>query len=123
VSIILKVNYFDFSINNASKWILSMAAYLFISVIPQEFIYRVVFFYRYRKVFKSAISLFIVSAMLFSFVHIVYHNIHAVMLTFFGGLLFASTYYKYNSYVLSVAEHFVYGLILYASGYGSAFFE
>jgi membrane protease YdiL (CAAX protease family) len=103
-------------------WVLVMLAYPLVSVVPQELIYRVFFFERYRPLFGRGRSMVLASAAVFSFAHIVFQNWMAIFLTFPGGLLFAYTYRRAGSLLLVSAEHALYGCAIFTIGYGEFFF-
>jgi membrane protease YdiL (CAAX protease family) len=55
--------------------------------------------------------------------HIVYRNPLAVVLTFFGGLIFAWRYKVTNSLLTSSFEHALYGCWLFTVGLGDFFYH
>ncbi|MBF7072753.1 hypothetical protein ISG33_04980 [Glaciecola sp. MH2013] len=117
-------------------WIAIIFVYVLLSVLPQEGLYRVFFFRRYRSLFfgeqhvnktkrlfaKENVIFVTVNALLFSLAHLFFFNIIVLLLTFCGGVLFASTYlqsYKYRSaYLIICIEHACYGLWLFTVGLG-----
>lgn len=108
---------------NPRLWLLIMVFYPFVSAYPQELIYRSFLFHRYKEVFKNPVALFWVSVATFSFLHIIYDNWVAVVLTIVGGYLFTKTYNQSNSLILASIEHSLYGLLIFTSGLGSFFYE
>lgn len=105
-------------------WLLVMLLYPFVSAFVQEVLFRNYFFYRYESLFKGHLFLFVfVNALLFSYVHIIFENWIALVFTFFGGLLFAQTYLKTRSTLLTSIEHSLYGNTLYTLGLGHYFFH
>jgi len=104
-------------------WLLVMVAYPIVSVFPQELIYRAFFFERYRPLFGSGLGMVISTALLFAFGHIVFHNWPAVVLTGFGGWLFATTYRRTSSLLLVSVEHALYGCAIFTIGDGHYFFD
>jgi membrane protease YdiL (CAAX protease family) len=58
------------------------------------------------------------SAAAFSLMHIVFKNPLALLLTFAGGILFAKTYEKTDSLVISLIEHALYGNYVFTLGLG-----
>ena len=107
---------------NPRKWLLVMFAYPIVSVMPQEVIYRVFFFERYRALFGRGAGMVFTSATVFSFGHVVFHNWPAMVLTLAGGLLFAKTYQRTGSLRLVAFEHALYGGAVFTIGYGEFFF-
>ena len=104
-------------------WLLILFGYPLLSVFPQELVYRAFFFERYRPLFGQGAILVMASAVVFGFGHIVFHNSISVVLTFFGGLLFAITYRRTRSLIIVSAEHALYGCAIFTIGYGQYFFD
>ncbi len=104
-----------------SNWLLFISilgVYTFLSVWPQEIIYRTFFFMRYGHLFKSKALLILVNAIVFSLAHIIFQNTLVTVLTLIGGLFFAYTYNKTRSTLLVSIEHAVYGNWLFTVGMG-----
>lgn len=107
--------------NHPAIWLMVMVAYPLVSVVPQEVIYRAFFFERYQSLFGRNRGMILASAMLFSFGHVVFHNWPAVVLTFFGGGLFALTYRRTASLLAVSVEHALYGCAIFTLGFGRYF--
>ena len=106
------------------RWLAVMLFYPVFSAFIQEVLFRNFFFYRYERLFEGRILLLVtVNALLFAYVHIVFENWIAVIFTFFGGLLFAQTYLKTRSTLLTAIEHSLYGNTLYTLGLGYYFYH
>ncbi|MGY6648989.1 CPBP family intramembrane glutamic endopeptidase [Wenyingzhuangia sp. IMCC45574] len=95
-----------------------MLVYTFLSVIPQEFIYRVFFFYRYRKLARKPELFYLWNALLFSIAHLMFHSWLVLVVTFIGGYIFAYTYSKTKSWFWVCVEHTLYGGWLFTVGLG-----
>lgn len=97
------------------------------SVVPQGLAYRALFFHRYGSLFPGDTLRIVISAILFSFGHVLYKNALVLLLAFFAGLIFAYRYYKTQSLLISILEHSLYGVWLFTCGLGyffvSAFVE
>lgn len=104
-------------------WMLIMVLYPILSALPQEFIYRSFFFHRYDDLMSLKYATVIVSALAFSFLHIVYHNWWAVGLSFSAGILFGITYQKTESLFWVTVEHAIYGCLVFTLGLGHFFYE
>jgi uncharacterized protein len=96
---------------------LVIVLYPLLSVIPQELIFRKFFFFRYGMFFTPYV-LIVLNALVFSFVHLVFKNYIALVLTFVGGILFITTYIKTKSFSLVCIEHALYGDLLFTIGLG-----
>lgn len=103
---------------NIKLFFIILAVYTFLSVWPQEVIYRSFFFARYSSFFKNQYLLIFVNAVLFSLAHLFFLNLMVSLLTFIGGLLFAHTYAKTRSTLLVSIEHALYGCWLFTVGMG-----
>ena len=93
------------------------------SVIPQALAYRVLFFHRYANLFKNKWIQILVSAVFFSFGHVVFKNSLVLVLTFVAGIIYAYHYYLTKSMLFSIMEHSIYGVWLFASGLGMFFVD
>lgn len=104
-------------------WLLLMLLYPVISVLPQEFFFRRFYFWRYQRLFPNQWAMMLSSAITFMFVHIVYDNWIALILTLAGGLLFASSYMWTRSLTICWLEHSLYGMTIFTVGLGRYFLE
>jgi len=99
-------------------WVVILLVYTFLSVWPQELIYRTFFFARYERLFYNKKLLIFINAIIFSLAHIFFKNTLVIVLTFVGGLLFAYTYLKTRSTLMASIEHAIYGNWLFTVGMG-----
>jgi uncharacterized protein len=104
-------------------WATVMVAYPILSVYPQSLLYRAFFFDRYTAVFPGRWAVIVASASAFAFLHIIFRNTLAVVLTFAGGLLFAARYSATDSLAVSSFEHALYGCWLFTIGLGQYFYH
>jgi len=99
-------------------WLQFLAIYTFISVVPQEYIYRIFFFYRYRKLINNPIGFYLLNAFVFCLAHLFFYNWFVLLFTFVGGYIFAYTYNKTKSWFWVSIEHAIYGGWLFTIGLG-----
>ena len=104
-------------------WLMIMVLYPLLSVYPQELIFRAYFFQRYRPLFGTGWTMITASAVAFGFVHIIFGNWIAVVLTLVGGFLFALTYHESGSMLLACLEHAFYGNFIFTIGLGQFFYH
>jgi membrane protease YdiL (CAAX protease family) len=104
-------------------WLIVMLLYPLLSAYPQELIYRAFFFHRYKPLISNERVMIYTSACVFAFLHIMYDNILALILTLLGGYLFSTTYHKTHSLLITSIEHALYGNLIFTIGLGSYFFE
>ncbi len=129
VGLILAVRYFapqllfNFVRERPAFWALVMVLYPILSVYPQGVVYRAFLFQRYQSLFPNTYVLVLVSALAFSFVHIIFRNEIAVGFTLIGGLFFAWHYAESNSLFASAAEHALYGCLMFTIGLGDYFYK
>ena len=113
--------FFIFPRENPKVWLLVIILYPFFSVLPQEFIYRVFFLQRYKKILsKNLFTNYILNSFIFSFAHIVFQNYHAVIITALVSPIF---YYAYErkSFFTCILVHSIGGLIIFTFGLGKFF--
>lgn len=103
---------------NWIMWVSFSIIYSLFSVYPQEFLYRTFFFNRYIILFKTPYALIAVNALIFSFAHIAFKDLLVSGLTLIGGILFAFTYHKSKSIMVTSIEHALYGSWLFTLGMG-----
>ncbi|TXE11738.1 CPBP family intramembrane metalloprotease [Seonamhaeicola algicola] len=106
-------------LNKPKLYVFILFVYTFLSVYPQEVIYRTFFFNRYKSLVKNTQLFLLVNAVVFALAHLLFKNILVLVLTFLGGLLFSYTYKKTNSTLLVSIEHALYGCWLFTVGMGS----
>ncbi len=99
--------------------------YPILSALPQEIVFRPLFFRRYEMILaplgqKAAIAL---NAAVFSLGHLMYWSPIVMIMTFFGGLIFAWAYVEKQSFPLAVILHSVAGIVLFALGMGVYFYS
>lgn len=105
-------------LNDPPLFIVILFVYTFLSVWPQEIIYRTFFFKRYERLFKSKSLFIFIGAIVFMLAHIFFKNTLVLILTFLGGLLFGFSYFKFRSTTLISIEHALYGNWLFTVGMG-----
>ena len=104
-------------------WLAVVILYPVFSVYPQELLYRAFFFHRYRPLFGAGVGMIVASAAAFGFVHIIFGNWIAISLTAIGGVLFAWTYRKTGSLLLTCLEHALFGDFIFTIGIGQFFYH
>jgi len=114
---------FSFVKRAPAFWALVMILYPVLSVYPQGIIYRAFFFERYRGLFPNNLLLIVMSAIAFSFAHIIFRNPIALVFTLVGGLLFAWRYAETGSLFSSSFEHALYGCWMFTIGLGQYFYK
>lgn len=111
----------QFALENTDKYFLMLLLYPFVSVIPQELVYRTYFFHRYRNLFPNEKLMYLTNALLFAFLHIIYNNWLAPIAAFLGSWIFIYNYSKTKSLVNVCIEHYFYGVGIFTLGLGKFF--
>lgn len=108
---------------NPLFWLVIMIVYPILSVYPQELVYRAFFFYRYKEFIKNKNLFILGNALVFGYMHILFHNSIAVFLTIGGGVIFAKVYEKTNSLMIVSIAHALYGCMIFTIGLGEYFYS
>ncbi|MBP2832851.1 CPBP family intramembrane metalloprotease [Aquimarina sp. U1-2] len=109
---------FSVLLKRPELWFIILFVYTFLSVWPQEIIYRTFFYERYRELVQNKWLFILINAVLFSLAHLFLRSFMVQLFTFVGGLLFAYTYQKTKSTTLVSIEHALYGNWLFTVGMG-----
>ena len=99
------------------------ALYPLILVLPQELLYRPLFYRRYGPLFASQRQAIWANAALFSMAHLMYWHWLVWLLTFAGSFIFSHAYLKQRSFPQALALHSVAGIAIFASGLGWLFYS
>jgi hypothetical protein len=103
-------------------WLTIMALYPLLSALPQEVVFRPLFFRRYGALFPSERAALLVNAAVFALAHLMFWNWVALALSFAGGLIFALGYLR-RGFPTAVALHAFCGAIVFTSGIGTFFYH
>jgi CAAX protease family protein len=108
---------------NPELWLIIMIAYPFLSALPQEIVYRALFFNRYGVLFPDVRVAIAVNAAAFSLAHLFYWNWPAIGLTACGGAIFAWAYRQKGSFPFAWLLHALAGQTVFTSGLGVYFYH
>lgn len=114
---------FGFPQGKTKMWLVVMVAYPLVSAIPQELVFRVLFFERYGHLFPNIGVAIAVNAGLFGLAHLFYWNWPAVVLTTAAGAVFAWAYASRQSFGMACLLHALGGQIVFTVGMGVYFFH
>jgi membrane protease YdiL (CAAX protease family) len=103
------------------SWAGAVLLYPVLSAYPQELVYRAFLMRRYRAIFGEGRLAVAASAIAFSFLHVVYGNWPALVLSLPAGALLAVTYRRTGSLAASTLEHAAYGIVAFTFGLGRFF--
>jgi hypothetical protein len=110
-----------FPVQMPERYALVMLAYPFLSVVPQEILFRSVFWHLFPDLSGRARIFW--SAAAFAVAHSIFLNPAAIVLSFFGGLLLARTYERHRHLGLVCLEHTFYGWLVFTIGWGIYFYH
>ena len=96
-----------------------LVGYPWVSVYPQGVIYRAFLLHRYAALFPRPAVRIAMAALCFGFLHIIFRNPIAPLVTLIGGVLFTWTHARSRSLFVSSVEHALYGLWLMTTGWGA----
>lgn len=114
---------FALPLHNERLWIVILVFYPFVSALPQEIVFRALFFGRYGALFPGPRVAIAANAGAFSLAHLFYWNWPAVILTLAGGAIFAWAYREKKSFLFAWLMHALAGQIVFTTGLGIFFFH
>ncbi|KCV83007.1 abortive infection protein [Actibacterium atlanticum] len=97
--------------------------YPILSALPQEVVFRVLFYRRYGGLFAVGKPAMLINAVVFSLAHLMYWSWTVAFMTFFGGLIFSWAYEWRRSFALAVLLHAIAGWIIFTLGLGVFFYS
>ena len=103
-------------------WLVVMILYPLLSAYPQELIYRAFLFHRYKSLFPRTWQIVVVSGLSFGLAHLFFNNWPAPVFSAVGGLMFARTYAKTGSLLITAIEHGLWGDLIFTLGLGLYFY-
>ena len=103
-------------------WLAVLALYPVLSALPQELIFRPLFFRRYGGLLPGRRAAIAVNAAVFSLAHLMYWNWPALAMSFAGGLAFAHAYEHQKNFPAAVVLHAIAGGIVFTAGLGVFFY-
>lgn len=109
---------------NLNLMLMIALLYPFLSALPQELVFRPLFFARYAPILPQHTGVCVVlNAAIFALAHLMYWSWIVAGLTFFGGLIFAYSYRVRQNFAEALVAHSVAGVILFALGMGVFFYS
>lgn len=111
----------QYPIEDFQGYLITFILYPFASVLPQELIYRVYYFHRYKEIVPEKYLLMLSNAIIFGLTHWIYGNWVAPIATFLVSWIFIFSYFKSKSLLNVSIEHYFYGLVMFTVGFGYFF--
>lgn len=97
--------------------------YPVLSALPQELIFRVLYFRRYRAILPGGRPGVVLNAAIFALAHLMYWHWIVAVMTFGGGLIFAAAYKRPQGFLMALALHAVAGCAIFGAGLGILFYS
>lgn len=103
-------------------WLMILVGYPFLSALPQELIFRALFFRRYGALFPNRRIALGVNGALFAFAHLMFWNWVAILLCLAGGIVFSRAYLSRGGFPEAVLLHALCGGMIFTAGLGRFFY-
>lgn len=97
--------------------------YPLLSALPQEIVFRPLFFRRYGAILPGLRAAIWLNAAAFALAHLMYWSWIVAAMTFAGGLAFAWAYEARRNFPMAVAMHALAGVIVFTLGLGVFFYS
>jgi membrane protease YdiL (CAAX protease family) len=114
---------FGLARQNPALMLLVALLYPVLSALPQEIVFRPLFFRRYGPILPGLRPAIWLNAALFSLAHLMYWSWIVAAMTFAGGLAFAWAYEARRNFPMAVAMHAAAGVIVFVLGLGAFFYS
>lgn len=97
--------------------------YPLLSALPQEVVFRALYFRRYRDIMPTGPQGMVLNAALFSLAHLMYWSGIVMVMTFAGGLAFAWAHSVRRSFPMAWVMHSIAGMVIFTVGLGIYFYS
>lgn len=108
---------------NPGLLLLIVVLYPVLSALPQEVVFRPLFFRRYGVLLPGVKPAIVLNAALFSLAHLMYWSWIVAAMTFAGGVIFAWAYEARRNFPMAVLLHAIAGWIIFTLGLGVYFYS
>lgn len=108
---------------NPGFFVLVLVFYPILSALPQELVFRALWFRRYAPILPGGWPGIVLNAAVFALAHLMYWSWIVAAMSFAGGLVFAWAYRHKGSFPLAVVLHGLAGQIVFAMGLGMFFYS
>jgi membrane protease YdiL (CAAX protease family) len=104
-------------------WLAILGLYPLLSALPQELVFRPLFFRRYAGLFPDRRGAVAANALVFALAHLMFWNWVALALCLAGSVLFAVAYLGRGGFPEALLLHAICGAIVFTSGLGGFFYH
>lgn len=108
---------------NPELLLMIMLLYPILSALPQEIVFRPLFFRRYGALIPGPRMAILANAAVFSFAHLMFWNWIVMAMTFAGGIAFAWAYAARGNFPMAWLLHAIGGNIVFLLGLGIFFYS
>lgn len=115
--------FLEFPLNRPELWIMVIVLYPIFSALPQELIYRSLFFERYGPLFPGKWIAIAVNGCVFGFGHLFFDNWVTIAMTGCGGAIMGWAYLRHRSFGLAWVLHALAGQLIFTIGLGIYFYH
>jgi hypothetical protein len=119
----MPAQFLSFPLYAPERWLMVMLLYPLLSVWPQEVIYRAFLHARYTPLWGQGKGFIAASTLAFGYMHIIFLNWQAVIMTILLGFILARDYARHHSLALVCLEHALYGCLIFTVGLGTYFYS
>lgn len=116
-------SFLNIPLQRPGLWLVIMVFYPLLSALPQEIIYRSLFFERYQVLFPGMALPILVNGAVFGFGHLFYDNWITITMTAVGGMVMGWAYMRGRSTLLAWVLHSIAGQLVFTSGLGHFFYH
>lgn len=113
---------FAFVRSDPTRVLMIFTLYPFLSALPQELVFRALYFHRYGSLIPQGERALILNAAIFSLAHLMYWSVIVSLITFVGGYLFARAY-RDHGFPAAWVLHAIGGNALFLVGMGTWFYS
>ncbi|MEX2520171.1 MAG: CPBP family glutamic-type intramembrane protease [Paracoccaceae bacterium] len=113
----------DLPLNRTRLWLMIMLLYPIFSALPQELIFRALFFERYGALFPNRWTAIAANGAAFALGHLFFGAWVTLLMTGFGGAIMGWAYLRHRSFGLALALHALAGQIIFTVGLGIYFYH
>ncbi|WP_095588456.1 CPBP family intramembrane glutamic endopeptidase [Actibacterium ureilyticum] len=116
-------NLFGLARHQPRLLVMILLLYPILSALPQELIYRALYYARYGALLPDRHVGLMLNAAAFSLAHLMYWSWIVALMTFCGGLVFAHSYVRQRNFPQAVVLHAIAGQLIFAIGMGIFFYS
>lgn len=110
-------------LDHPERLVMIAILYPLLSALPQEVVFRALYFRRYQEIMPTGYHGMILNAAFFSLAHLMYWSAVVTVMTFVGGLIFAWAHSVRRSFPMAWVMHSVAGFIIFTVGLGIYFYS